>query len=93
MVIESIVTKQHPYRDVEEIAVDGRTNLILMDNNILSSDYELQQIEKIIRNKYRVDFNQAIDARLITEDVAKSLAQVRWLNQIRLGCDTPQQII
>lgn len=85
--------KQHPYRDVEEIAVDGRTNLILMDNNILASDYGLQQIEKIIRNKYRVDFNQAIDARLITEDVAKSLAQVRWLNQIRLGCDTPQQII
>ena len=24
-----------PYRDVEEIAIDGRTNLILMDNNIL----------------------------------------------------------
>lgn len=82
-----------PYRDVEEIAVDKRTNLILMDNNILASDYGMLQIEKIIRNKYRVDFNQAIDARLITKDVAKSLAQVRWLNQIRLGCDTPQQIV
>lgn len=82
-----------PYRDVEEIAVDGRTNLILMDNNILAIDYGLEQIEKIIKNRYRVDFNQALDARLITEDVAKLLAQVRWLNQIRLGCDTPQQVI
>lgn len=35
--------------DIEEIAVNGRKNIILMDNNILASDYGLQQIEKIIR--------------------------------------------
>ena len=81
-----------PYMDVEEIAINGRTNLILMDNNIIACDYGLQQIEKIIRNKYRVDFNQALDARLVTEDIAKLLAQVRWIKQIRFGCDTPQQI-
>lgn len=81
-----------PYMDVEQIAVDGRTNLILMDNNILACDYGLQQIQKIIDKGYRVDFNQALDARLITEDIAKLLAKVRWLNQIRFGCDTPKQI-
>lgn len=81
-----------PYRDVEEIAVEGRTNLILMDNNVLASDYGLDQIEKIIRNGYRVDFNQALDARLVTEDIAKLLAKVKWLCPIRFGCDTPWQI-
>ena len=81
-----------PYMDVEQIAVDGRTNLILMDNNILACDYGLQQIQKIIDKGYRVDFNQALDARLITEDIAKLLAKVRWLNHIRFGCDTPKQI-
>ena len=50
------------------------------------------KIEKIVKNKYRVDFNQALDARLVTEDIAKLLAQVKWLNQIRFGCDTPKQI-
>jgi hypothetical protein len=85
--------KIHPYRDVEEIAVNGRTNLILMDNNILASDYGLEQIEKIIKGRYRVDFNQALDARLITEDIAKMLARVRWIDFIRLGCDTPKQIV
>lgn len=85
--------KQHPYMDVDEIAIEGRTNLILMDNNVLASDYGLQQIEKIIEKGYRVDFNQALDARLITEDIAKLLSKVKWLNQIRLGCDTHQQII
>ncbi|MBQ4589000.1 MAG: radical SAM protein [Bacteroidaceae bacterium] len=81
-----------PYMDVDDVAVDGRTNLILMDNNILACDYGLQQIEKIIERGYRVDFNQALDARLVTDDIAKLLAKVRWLNQIRFGCDTPKQI-
>lgn len=84
--------KVKPYRDVEEIAIEGRTNLILMDNNILASDYGLEQIEKIVRNGYRVDFNQALDARLVTEDIAQLLAKVRWLSPIRFGCDTPKQI-
>ena len=78
--------------DVEEIAIEGRTNLILMDNNILASDYGLGQIENIIDRGYRVDFNQAMDARLVTEEIAKMLSRVKWLNKIRFGCDTPKQI-
>lgn len=81
-----------PYMDVDDVSVDGRTNLILMDNNILACDYGLQQIEKIVQKGYRVGFNQALDARLITADIAQLLAKVRWLNQIRFGCDTPKQI-
>lgn len=81
-----------PYMDIEDIAVQGRTNIILMDNNVLACDYGLEQIQKIIDKNYRIDFNQAIDARLITEDIAKLLAKVRWIDVIRLGCDTPKQI-
>lgn len=81
-----------PYMDVDDVAIDGRTNLTLMDNNILACEYGLQQIQKIIDKGYRVDFNQALDARLITDDIAKLLAKVKWLNQIRFGCDTPKQI-
>lgn len=81
-----------PYCDVEEIAVSGRTNLILMDNNILASDYGLKQIEKIIKKGYRVDFNQGLDARLINDSVASLLAQVRWINYLRLACDKFNQV-
>ena len=84
--------KISPYMDVEEIAAGGRTDLILMDNNVLASGYGLRQIEKIVRMGYRVDFNQGLDARLVTDDIARLLARVKWIKRIRFGCDTPQQI-
>lgn len=40
--------KISPYMDIEEITA-GRKKAILMDNNILASNYGLQQIEKIIK--------------------------------------------
>jgi hypothetical protein len=81
--------------DVDEIAIDGRHKLVLMDNNILAAgDYAKEQLQKIIERGYRVDFNQALGARLMTDDFAKLLAKVKWLdnNRIRFGCDTPRQI-
>lgn len=84
--------KMKPYMDIEEVAVNGRKNIILMDNNVLASDYGLQQIEKIVRLGLRVDFNQGLDARLVTDDIAKLLAKVKWIKRIRFGCDTPGQI-
>jgi hypothetical protein len=84
--------------DVEEIAIDGRNELILMDNNILASDHGIEQIEKIIKmnegrkKKIKVDFNQGLDARLVTDEIAKMLSRLKWIQQIRFGCDTPKQI-
>lgn len=80
------------YMDIEEIAIYGRNNIVLMDNNVLASDYGLEQIEKIVKLKLKVDFNQGLDARLVTDDIAKLLAKVRWIKRIRFGCDTKQQI-
>lgn len=57
-----------------------------MDNNILASNYGLQQIEKIIKLGVKVDFNQGLDARLITDEIARLLARVKWIKRIRFGC-------
>ena len=81
-----------PYMDIEEIATEGRNKIILMDNNVLASDYGLQQIEKIIRLGLKVDFNQALDARLVTPEIGALLARVKWIKRIRFGCDTQKQI-
>lgn len=84
----------HPYMDVDEIAQHGkRPYLTLMDNNILAAgDYAVEQLEKIVRGGYRVDFNQAMDARLITPQYAQLLSRVKWFPYIRFGCDTHAQI-
>lgn len=85
-----------PYMDIDEIAIEGRRKVVLMDNNILAAgDYAKQQLSKIIERGYRVDFNQALDARLVTDDFARLLAKVKWLdnNRIRFGCDTHKQIV
>ena len=83
-----------PYMDVDDITLHGaRPYAVLMDNNILACDYGLSQLEKIAERRYHVDFNQGLDARLVTPDVARLLARVRWIKRIRFGCDTTAQIV
>lgn len=78
-----------PYMDIEEIA-QNKKQVILMDNNILASDYGLQQIEKIVKLGLKVDFNQGLDARIIAKnkDIAKLLSKVKWLKYLRMACDS-----
>lgn len=66
------------HSDITEF-LDGRKSAILMDNNVIASDWGLQQIEKIISLKVKVDFNQGIDCRLIARDksIAKLLKRVK----------------
>lgn len=80
-----------PYADIEEF-LDSRKAAILMDNNVLAHEHGLTQIEKIIRLKVRVDFNQGLDARLITDEIAQLLSRVRWYRPIRMACDTRSQM-
>jgi len=83
--------KIQAYRDIETV-LQGRKSAILMDNNVLASDYGLRQIEKIIDLSCKVDFNQGLDARLVTKEIAKILAKVKWLDCIRFACDTPEML-
>lgn len=84
----------HPYMDIEEITMGGvRTNVILMDNNVLACDYGIEQLEKIAVKGYRIDLNQGNSARCVTTDVAKLFARIKWVNgTIRFAADTHRQI-
>lgn len=83
-----------PYMDCDELVIEGRTKLVLMDNNILAAGlYAREQMLKIIDRGYRIDFNQAIDARLMTPEYAALMARIKWIDRrIRFGCDTRAQI-
>jgi hypothetical protein len=80
-----------PYMDIEAV-LQNRKAAVLMDNNILACDFGLKQIEKIVDLKCRVDFNQGLDCRLVTDDIAGILSKVKWIRQIRFSCDTMAMI-
>lgn len=79
------------YRDIETV-LQGRKTAILLDNNVLASDFGIKQIEKIVDLKCKVDFNQGMDCRLVTDDIAKLLSKVKWIRNIRFACDTDSGI-
>lgn len=78
------------HADVEEFLRHDK--VVLMDNNVLASDHGIEQIEKLIKLKVKVDFNQGLDCRLINDSIAKLLARLKWLHPIRLACDTISQM-
>jgi len=82
-----------PVRTIEEIT-QGRKEAVLMDNNFLAApeDFVSEQLQKIAREKIAVDFNQALDARLVTPKNARLLAACKWIRFIRFACDTSAQI-
>lgn len=81
-----------PYRDWEEIVRKETDKLVLMDNNILSCQYGIQQLENLIDSGYRIDLNQGMDARLVTDKIAQILSKLKWIRFIRFSCDQKSQI-
>ncbi len=80
-----------PYRDIKQIAMD-RDKVILLDNNVLACAHGLKQIEKITEMPIKVDFNQGLDARLITPQIARLLSKVKWARFIRMACDNENMV-
>ena len=62
---------------------------MLLDNNVLASEFGLEQIEEIVRMGIAVDFNQGLDARRACDDlyILDLLARVKWIRHIRFACD------
>lgn len=72
----------------EQLKRTDSRELVLMDNNVLACEHGLEQIRRMGREELRVDFNQGLDARLITPDTAALLAKLKWIRFVRLSCDT-----
>lgn len=84
--------KIKPYRTWRELVRKDTDKLILMDNNILACEYGISQLEGLIGSEYRIDLNQGMDARLVTEQVADIFSRLSWIRFIRFSCDQKSQI-
>ena len=81
-----------PYRSWRQLIRPDSKKLVLMDNNILASDFGIAQLEELTRQNYAIDLNQGMDARLVDDRVAKILAGLKWIKYIRFSCDQQAQI-
>lgn len=86
--------KEGELRTVSDIEIisNGNKRIVLMDNNILASKDCINTLKKIIELGYRVDFNQGLDARLVTEEIAYFLSKIKWIEYIRFSYDTKEQL-
>ena len=80
--------KIRPSADWEEIRRPDSRESVVLDNNVLASDFGLEQIDRMGGKPTWVDFNQGLDARLIISETAKLLARLHWIRFIRMSCDT-----
>lgn len=81
-----------PYRQWKDLVQKDCKKLVLMDNNILSCDFGITQLESLIDSDYSIDLNQGMDARLVDRPIAQILARLKWIKNIRFSCDQIPQI-
>ena len=81
-----------PYRSWQQLIRPDSKKLVLMDNNILASDFGIAQLEELTQQNYTIDLNQGMDARLVDERIAKILAGLKWIKYVRFSCDQQAQI-
>jgi len=72
--------------------VGEHSTAIFLDNNFLALPDHYIDLEWLAKQQIKIDFNQGLDARLITKEVARLLANCRWLADPRIALDSISQI-
>jgi len=74
-------------KSVKNLIYPGHKKVILWDNNILASPYWRNIFDELESSRLEVDFNQGLDARLLTEETALRLKRLR-IPIVRLAYDS-----
>lgn len=85
--------KEGAFREVAEIKdiINPKSNIItLYDNNFTADPNMLDKLREIKERKLIVDISQGIDVRLITDEKAKALSEVKHLRSIHYAWDLPE---
>ena len=77
-----------PTTRIKHLVHPKHKRVILWDNNILGESHWREVLTELKELELEVDFNQGLDARLVTEEVAHALTEVK-IPTIRLAYDFP----
>ena len=82
--------KEGKYRNVAEIKdiINHKSNVIILhDNNITADPYCIDKLHEIRDRKLIVDINQGCDVRLMNDDIAKAMSEVKHLRSLHYAWD------
>lgn len=79
-----------PAESIRDLVYPTHKKVVLWDNNILGVPNWTDIIGELCELDLEADFNQGLDARLVTEEVAFELAKVR-IRPIRMAYDIPNE--
>lgn len=79
-----------PAEGIRDLVHPDHRKIVLWDNNILGVSNWRDIVAELRELNVEVDFNQGLDARLITEEVAQELAGLR-IRPIRMAYDIPSE--
>lgn len=85
-----VPAKEGKFRNVAEIKdlINPRSNvLILHDNNLTADPFCIDKLREIKDRGLVVDINQGCDVRLMTEEIAQALSEVKHLRSIHYAWD------
>jgi len=74
-------------KSIKNLIWPGHKKVIFFDNNFLANPHWNEIIDEVEELDLQVDFNQGLDARLITEKVASKLSRLKIERMIRLSYD------
>lgn len=80
--------KRGPIKSIRHLVYPGHRKVILWDNNTLGMTNWRDLVAELKEIGLPVDFNQGLDARFITEEVAQELRGLR-INPFRMAYDVP----
>jgi len=74
-------------KSIKHLIYPGHKKVTLWDNNILASPYWRDIFDELEESELEIDFNQGLDARLLTEETALRLKRLR-IPIVRLAYDS-----
>lgn len=82
--------KEGKFKNVAEIKdiINPKSNIIILhDNNLTADPNCIDKLHEIRDRKLIVDINQGCDVRLVNEDIAKALSEVKHLRSLHYAWD------
>ena len=86
--VQKLEPQQTFLKSISHLVLPWHKKIMFWDNNILASPYCLDIFHELATYRKQVDFNQGLDARLLSPPLVEAMTNIS-ISYVRLSYDTP----